>query len=375
MTTGLQAYHDRTVTTCVDAPGLLGVDYIELYVGNARQAAHYYCSAFGFEPVAYAGLESGLRDRTSIVLQQGGARLVLTSANRASHPVSEYVRAHGDGVKDIAFAVVDAAQAFDYAVGRGALPVLEPTTVEDDGGRASRAVIAGPGDVVHSLVERHMSPGAFWPGYLPPRGARPASAQLFDAIDHVAFSVQRGTLDSLAAFYTAALGFDQTFQEDTATEDSGMRSKVLQSPDGSIRFPLLEPADGRRKSQIEEYLDYHGGSGVQHAALRTHDIVGAVRHLRANGIEFLKPPAVYYDLLEARVGTLAEDVQALRDLNVLVDRDEWGYLLQIFSTPIQCRPTLFFEVIQRKEARGFGAGNIRALFQAVELEQARRGNL
>lgn len=374
MATRSPAEARKTTTACADPIGFQGVDFIELYVGNARQAAHYYCSTFGFSPVGYAGLECGVRDRTSIVLQQGEARFVLTSANSADHPVSDYVRAHGDGVKDVAFRVSDAEQAFEYAVGRGAVPIVAPTTIEDESGRMVRAAIAGPGDVVHSLVERAHS-GARWPGHMAPPAARPAAPAMFEAIDHVAFSVIRGTLDRCAEFYRTCLGFEETFQEDTATADSGMRSKVLQSAEGSIRFPLLEPADGRRKSQIEEYLEYHGGSGVQHAALLTASIIAAVRQLRANGIEFLKPPMTYYEMLDARVGALDEDLRALRELSILADRDEWGYLLQIFSKPVQCRPTLFLEVIQRKEARGFGAGNVRALFQAVELEQARRGNL
>lgn len=353
--------------------GLLGFDFVELYVGNALQAAHFYRSAFGFTPVARAGLETGVRDRSSIVLQQQDVCLVVTSALRPDHPIGEMVRQHGDCVRDVALRVEDAERAFERAVRHGAIPIMEPTALEDGNGRVVRAIIGGPSDFVHSLVGRQGYSGTFLPGFQPIAVDAGARRPLVQRVDHVAFSVERGTLGRWAAFYQEALGFEEVPQEDTATEYSAMRSTVVQS--GDIRFPLVEPADGRRKSQVEDYLQFHGGAGAQHVALLSDDIVDTVRRLRAGGIEFLKAPRMYYEMLHERVGAVDEDVAALRELDILLDRDEWGSLLQIFSKPVQSRPTLFFEVIQRNQARGFGSGNIRALFQAMELEQALRGSL
>ncbi len=356
-----------------ERPALRGFDFVEFYVGNTLQAAYFYRTAFGFTPIAQAGLETGLRDRTSIVLGQQDIRFVLTGALRPDHPISASVGLHGDSVKDVAFAVDDAESVFEHAVSRGARPVTEPEVLEDDHGRVVRAAIAGHGDLVHTLIEREDYAGAFLPEFQPIAAAAPLAPSLFRTVDHIAFSVERGTLDEWAAFYQHCLGFDEVYQESTTTEYSSMRSKVVQN--GEIRFTLLEPADGRRKSQIEEYLQYHGSSGAQHVALLADDIVQAVRHLKASGVDFLNAPGAYYDMLPERIGAIEEDVTRLRELGILLDRDEWGYLLQIFSKPVQSRPTLFLEIIQRKEARGFGSGNIRALFQAVEMEQTRRGNL
>jgi len=363
----------ETFAGSADKPQLRGVDFVEFHVGNTMQAAFFYQTAFGFAPIGRAGLETGLRDRTSIVLGQQQARFVLTGALQADHPISEAVRQHGDYVKDVAFAVDDAAAAFGYAVDHGAMPVSEPIVLEDEQGRVVRASIQGGGDLVHTLIEREDYSGAFAPGFQTIGSGTVPQESPFTCVDHVAFSVERGTLDQWADLYINGLGFEQVFQDSTTTEYSSMRSKVVQC--GEIRFTLLEPAEGRRKSQIEEYLSYHGGSGAQHVALLTQDIIAAVRQLKAAGVEFLRAPGTYYEMLPDRIGTFDEDLASLRDLGILLDRDEWGYLLQIFSKPVQSRPTMFLELIQRKQARGFGAGNIRALFQAVEREQLLRGNL
>jgi 4-hydroxyphenylpyruvate dioxygenase len=356
-----------------DVPVVQGIDYIELYVGNVVHASQFYRSTFGLTPVAKIGLETGSRDRVSVALQQGGVRLLVTSALGPDDAISDAVRRHGDTVGDIALAVEDAAAAFEYAVSRGARPIHEPTMSEDEGGCVVRGTIGGAGHVVHSLIERRAYSGPFLPGFQPVIGGPPSRRPLFRAIDHVAMCFERGTLDRWTAFYQETLGFTRIHQEDTTTEYSGMRSVVVQH--GDVRFPLLEPSEGRRTSQIEEYLRFHGGPGAQHIALLTGDIAASVRTLRDEGVEFLRPPATYYELLPARIGAVDEDLAGLQALGILLDRDEWGYLLQIFTRPVQSRPTLFFEIIQRKSARGFGSGNIRALFQAVELEQARRGTL
>jgi 4-hydroxyphenylpyruvate dioxygenase len=362
-----------TLVRSDDKPQLRGVDFVEFHVGNTMQAAFFYQAAFGFASLGRAGLETGLRDRTSIVLGQQQARFVLTGALHADHPISEAIRRHGDYVKDVAFSVDDAAAAFAYAIDHGAVPVSEPEVLEDEHGRVVRASIQGGGDLVHTLIEREEYSGAFMPGFQPLGTGAAPQVSPFECVDHVAFSVERGTLDQWAELYINGLGFEQVFQDSTTTEYSSMRSKVVQC--GEIRFTLLEPGEGRRKSQIEEYLSYHGGSGAQHVALLTQDIIAAVRQLKKAGVEFLKAPGTYYEMLPDRIGSFDEDVAALRELGILLDRDEWGYLLQIFSKPVHSRPTMFLEIIQRKQARGFGAGNIRALFQAVEREQTLRGNL
>jgi 4-hydroxyphenylpyruvate dioxygenase len=357
-------------------PQLKGYDYIEFYVGNAHQAAHFYRTAFGFTPVAYQGLETGARDRVSYVMEQRNIRLVLTSALYHTDPIAEHVLIHGDGVKDIAFTVTDAEHAFAETVRRGAQPIMEPTVFEDKGGQVVKATIAAYGDTVHSFIQRKDYQGNFFPDFIaiknPPT---PPIKPCLAAIDHVAISLEPGQLDQWVRFYQEVLGFHASHEEDIETQYSAMNSKVVQNNTGRVKFPMVEPAQGRRKSQIEEYLAYYRGPGVQHIALLSSDIVETVRALRSTGNEFLRTPDAYYEMLEERVGKVEENMEELREQHILVDRDEWGYLLQIFTKPLQSRPTVFMEAIQRKGARGFGSGNIKALFEALEREQARRGNL
>ncbi|HEX8559885.1 MAG TPA: 4-hydroxyphenylpyruvate dioxygenase [Pyrinomonadaceae bacterium] len=352
------------------------VDYVEFYVGNAQQAALFYYLTFGMPAVAYAGLETGTRDRISYVVQQRDIRLVMTSALQPESPIAEHVKTHGDSVKDIAIRVKDAAATFHEAVARGARPVLEPTVLEDERGRVVKASIQTFGDTVHSFIERgDYDPQAFLPLYRPnPQRQEPADNALV-AIDHVAVGVEAGQLDRWVEFYQDVLGFHQSHKEDVATEQSAMNSKVVQNDTGSIKFPIVEPASGIRKSQIDEYLAFHRGAGAQHIALLTEDIVTTVKALRDKGIQFLHTPDTYYETLAERVGELSLDASLVRDLNILVDRDAWGQLLQIFTKPLHGRPTVFMEIIERKGARGFGGGNIKALFDAIEREQARRANL
>jgi 4-hydroxyphenylpyruvate dioxygenase len=358
-----------------DFPKLRGIDYLEFYVGNARQAAHFYRTAFGLMPIAYAGLETGSRDRTSFVVGHRHIRLVLTAALDPQSPIARDVHTHGDGIKDIAFTVDDAEAAFQQAVKRGARPVLEPTTYEDEEGKLIKATIGVYGDTVHSFIQRSGLERNFLPGYRALDATPALTPGELAAIDHVAISVDKGRLDEWIDYYKQVLGFHMSHEEDVLTELSAMNSKVVQSRNGRIKFPMMEPAAGRRKSQIEEYLNFYHGPGAQHVAFLSGDIVHSIRALRANHIEFLPTPGTYYDLLEERVGALDEDMGMLRELNILADRDKAGYLLQVFTRPLQSRPTVFMEVIQRKGAVGFGAGNIRALFEAIEREQAARGNV
>jgi 4-hydroxyphenylpyruvate dioxygenase len=353
-----------------DALNLKGIDYIELYVGNAHQAAHFYRTMFGFKPIAYCGLETGSNDKASFVIEQGQIRLVLTSAINSKHPISDHVHLHGDGVKDIAFAVDNAVAAFEVAVRRGARPVAEPTIIESDQGCFVKATIGAYGDTVHSFIQRDATSGAYLPNYqviLNPPRAMPIN---ISAIDHVAVCVEAGSLEQWAEFYRHIFGFEQVHEENVETEYSAMRSKAMQDRSGQVKFPIMEPATGRRRSQIEDYLRFYHGPGAQHIAVLTDNIVSTVRTLRDTGIEFRRTPRAYYDVLGERIGTVDADLAALRDLEILVDRDEWGYLMQIFAKPVQNRPTLFCEVIQREGARGFGSGNIKALFESIEREQA-----
>ena len=352
-----------------------GIDYIELYVGNALQGAHFFRTAFGFRPVAYTGLETGERDRVSFIMEQGQIRLILTSATSPDSPVAEHVQLHGDGVKDIAFVVDDVSQAFALAVKRGAAPVLPPTAFEGQEGRLVKATIAACGNMVHSITQLTGSQRSFSAPYRPLAKAPPTFPTGLKAIDHIAVNVERGALDRWVDFYQNVLDFRLSHQEDVFTENSAMNSKVVQNFDGSVKFPIIEPAAGRRKSQIEEYLEFNRGPGAQHIAFLSDNIVETVRQLRENNIEFLLSPDAYYQMLKPRVGEIDVDLDSLRNLSILADRDPWGYLLQIFSKPLQSRPTLFVEIIQRVGARGFGGGNIRALFEAVEREQSLRGNL
>lgn len=357
---------------------LKGIDYIEFWVGNARQSAHYFRTAFGYTPTAYAGLETGIRDRTSFVLQQRDIRLVLTGALQPDTPIAEHVRLHGDGVRDIAFTVDDAARAFEATVDRGARPVMEPTVIEGQKGSIVKATIAAYGDTVHSFIQRDGYSGTFLPHFHTIKSPPAVTPTGLAAVDHIVGNVELGKMDQWVDFYNQVLGFRQLQQftdDDISTEYSALMSKVVQNGSGRIKFPINEPANGKRKSQIDEYLQYYGGPGAQHIALLTDDIIATVRRLRANGVEFLRTPETYYEMLAERVGQIDENAEALRELGILVDRDDEGYLLQIFTRPVQDRPTVFFEIIQRKGARGFGAGNFKALFEAIEREQEQRGNL
>ncbi|MBI4498513.1 MAG: 4-hydroxyphenylpyruvate dioxygenase [Chloroflexi bacterium] len=359
-----------------DVLPIQGIDYLEYYVGNAKQAAYFYRKGFGFQMTAYAGPETGVRDRASYVLEQGEVRLVFTTPLRPEHPIMEHIRRHGDGVRDIALRVEDAAAAYHVAIARGARSVQEPTVSEDEGGIIKQAAIATYGDTIHTFIERRDYLGAFAPGYEPL--SIPEEPVGLLQIDHVVGNVDLGAMNRWVDFYRDVLGFSLfvSFDDkDISTEYSALMSKVMADGGGRIKFPINEPAPGRRKSQIDEYLEFYQGPGVQHVALLTDDIIATVGALQERGIEFLTVPPSYYEGLPARVGEIAEPIAALQRLGILVDRDEEGYLLQIFTKPVEDRPTLFYEIIQRKGARSFGKGNFKALFEAIEREQARRGNL
>ncbi len=355
-----------------------GTDYVELYVGNSKQAAHYYKTAFGFQSLAYAGLETGLRDRTSYVLVQDKIRLVLTSPFDPDSQISDHIRRHGDGVKVIALWVDDAKDAFEQTVKRGARPYLEPREESDENGTVIRSGIHTYGDTVHIFVERKNYHGVFLPGYRKWESDYNPPSKGFRYIDHMVGNVELGKMNEWANFYGQVLGFSNiiTFDDkDISTEYSALMSKVMSNGNGRIKFPINEPAAGKKKSQIEEYLDFYKGPGCQHIAIATNDIVHSVQEMRKAGVEFLFVPGTYYDTVSDRVGIIEEDMQTLKSLGIMVDRDEEGYLLQIFTKPVQDRPTLFFEIIQRKGARSFGKGNFQALFESIEAEQARRGTL
>ena len=353
-----------------------GIDHIEFYVGNAYASAYFFTHALGFRPLAQAGLETGTRDRQSFVVVQGEIRLVFTNALGPESSIAEHVRVHGDGIRDVALAVDDAARAFSRCLELGAEPVAEPRTILDGSGAVRIAVVRTYGDTVHSLIERRGYGGPFLPSYVSGAdGAGAGKGACLAAIDHVAVCVEPGALSRWIAFYENVLGFHEAHHEDIVTDRSAMNSRVVESENGSIKFPLMEPARAKAKSQIEEYLDYHRGPGAQHLALLSSDIVATVRAMREADVPFLETPASYYDALPARLGNIGQDLDELRELNILVDRDRWGILLQVFTKPMTGRPTGFLEIVQRKGARGFGAGNVRALFEAVEREQAARGNL
>lgn len=357
-----------------DQHQLNGIDYVEFYVGNAKQAIHFYRTAFGFKPVAFTGLETGVRDRVSFVGEQQGIRLMVTEATSGAGVVSDHVALHGDAVKDIALVTSDAARAFDFAISHGAKPVMEPAFLDDENGRVVKATVAAFGDLVHSFIERKSYKGPFLPGYQSLNGGLPAGAIGFKRVDHIAICVQPGKLQETVEYYLNVHGFHQSRAEDVSDEYSAMNSRVVQNDSGSVIFVLIEPAEGKRASQIQEYLNYNGGSGVHHVACSTDDIIETVQMLRDNGVEFTTTPATYYETVEERVGKIEEDLATLREQNILVDCDSHGYLMQIFSRPVQSRPTVFFEIIQRKGADGFGSGNIKALFEAVARDQALRGN-
>jgi 4-hydroxyphenylpyruvate dioxygenase len=364
------------VDTRDDSFPILGIDYIEFFVGNAKQAASYYRS-LGFVPAAYLGLETGARDRSSWCVMQGNVRLVFTGALGADSEIAENVRRHGDGVHDVALTVPDAEEAYRVALERGARGVAEPRVLEDEQGKVVRAAIATYGDTIHSLVSRRDYSGVFLPGFEP---LWPDSAEGFGVryIDHVVGNVELGKMNEWVTFYERIMGFTQLrhfSDEEISTDYSALMSKVVWDGDGKVKFPINEPAEGKRKSQIDEYLEYYGSPGVQHIALTTEDIVGSVEAMRAAGIEFLRVPGAYYEDAKSRVTEVAEQIDSLERNGILVDKDEDGYLLQIFTKPVQDRPTVFYELIERHGARGFGAGNFKALFEAIEREQALRGNL
>ena len=368
-----------TYQPTIDHMPIEAVDHVELWVGNARQAAFYYQQAFGFRVAAYAGLETGSRDHTSYVLEQGEIRLVLTGALGPESEIAEFVHAHGDGAKRIALRVPDAAAAYREATARGADGIMAPHTEEDPDGRVVLSSIRLYGDVVMSFVERSGYSGAFLPGFQRVDNAAGKHAGVgIAAIDHIVGNVELGRMNEWVAWFEKVLGFEQLqhfTDEAISTEYSALMSKVMQNGSGKVKFPINEPAPGKRKSQIEEYLDFNRAPGVQHMALITGDIIGTVDHLRQRGVEFLTVPATYYEDLWQRVGEIREDVKEIERLNIMVDRDDEGYLLQIFTKPVQDRPTVFYEVIQRRGSRGFGEGNFKALFEAIEREQDKRGNL
>jgi 4-hydroxyphenylpyruvate dioxygenase len=365
-------------TTADDFMPLHGIDHVELWVGNAAQAAYFYREAFGFEQVAYAGLETGLRDRVSFVLRQGRVRLVLTGALVPGHEIGAHHARHGDGVRVIALSVPDAAYAYRTAVERGARGVREPWEASDEHGSVRMATIAAYGETVHTFVEREAYDGPFLPGYVADAVTPGAGDAGLLAIDHIVGNVELGAMETWVKYYEDVFGMKEMIHfsdDDISTEYSALMSKVVTSGNGRIKFPINEPAEGKRKSQIDEYLEFYGGPGAQHIAVATRDIVRTVTTLRERGVEFLKTPESYYDDVPERVGDMDEDLADLRRLGILVDRDDEGYLLQIFTKPVGDRPTMFFEVIERHGARGFGEGNFKALFEAIEREQERRGNL
>src|SRR5919204_3897941 len=355
-----------------------GWDHLELFVGNAKQAAYYYERAFGFQRVAYAGPETGVRDRASYVLEQGDIRLVVTSGLRGDSEVARFACAHGDGVKDTALRVPSAENAYRQAVQRGARGVVEPHWVEDSYGRVELASIATYGEAIHTFVNRSEYAGPYLPGYVSIAEDGLGAGIGLLAIDHVVGNVELGRMNDWVGFYERCLGFTEMLHftdEAIHTEYSALMSKVMTGGEGKIKFPINEPAEGKRKSQIEEYLEFHGGPGVQHVAMASNDIVGTVESLKERGVVFLETPEAYYEEVPDRVGEIDESYADLRRLKILADRDDDGYLLQIFTKTAQDRPTLFFEVIERHGARGFGEGNFKALFEAIEREQALRGNL
>ena len=357
---------------------LNGTDHIEFYVGNAKQSAYYYQTAFGYELVAYAGLETGLTDRASYVLQQGKIRLVLTSPLTAESPINEHIVKHGDGVKVLALWVDDARKSFEETVKRGAKPAMEPTVMKDEFGEVVISAIHTYGETIHKFVERKNYTGAFLPNFQARKSTMEIKPVGLKFVDHCVGNVNWGEMNKWVSFYEDVMGFKLliTFDDkDISTEYTALMSKVVSNGNGYVKFPINEPAEGRKKSQIEEYIDFYGDSGVQHIAIATDDIIHTVGELRRRGIEFLYVPETYYEDLTERVGEIKEEIEELKKLNILVDRDEEGYLLQIFTKPVQDRPTVFYEIIQREGARSFGKGNFKALFEAIEREQELRGTL
>ena len=362
---------------------LLGTDYVEFYVGNAKQSAHYYKTAFGYQSLAYAGLETGVRDRTSYVLKQDKIRLVLTTPLNENSPINDHLRKHGDGVKIVALWVEDATSAYEETMKRGARSFMEPTVEKDEFGEVVRSGIYTYGETVHLFVERKNYNGIFLPGYKEWKSDYNPEAVGLKYIDHMVGNVGWNEMNTWVKFYEDVMGFVNFLSFDDKqihTEYSALMSKVMSNGNGRIKFPINEPAEGKKRSQIEEYLDFYGGPGVQHIAIATDDIIATVTQLKARGVEFLSaPPHAYYQAIPERLGVhmemMKEDLNAIEKLAIMVDADEDGYLLQIFTKPVQDRPTLFFEIIQRMGAKGFGAGNFKALFESIEREQSLRGTL
>ncbi|MBK6820513.1 MAG: 4-hydroxyphenylpyruvate dioxygenase [Bacteroidetes bacterium] len=355
-----------------------GTDYVELYVGNAKQAAHYYKTAFGFQSFAYCGLETGNKAYCSYVVAQDKIRLVLTTPFDPESEISDHIRRHGDGVKVIALWVDDARKAFEETTKRGAVAVMEPTVFSDENGEVVKASIKTYGDTIHTFVERKNYQGVFLPGFEKWESEYNPGSKGLKYIDHMVGNVALGTMNTWADFYANTMGFANliTFDDkDISTQYTALMSKVMTNGNGRIKFPINEPAMGLKKSQVEEYLDFYGGPGCQHIAVATDDIVFTIAEMRKSGVEFLHVPGTYYDTVVDRVGTISEDMNTLKSLGIMVDRDEEGYLLQIFTKPVEDRPTLFFEIIQRKGAKSFGKGNFQALFESIEAEQERRGTL
>lgn len=358
---------------------LLGTDYIEFYVGNAKQAAHYYQSAFGFKLIAYAGPETGIKDKTSYVLQQNKATFILTTPLYQNNPIADHISKHGDGVKAIALRVNNATDAWQETTKRGAISYVQPTTLKDNTGEVVMSGIHLYGDTVHLFIERKNYTGIFMPGFVSVNNQyfQPTDVGLL-YIDHCVGNVGWNQMNTWVKFYEDVMGFKNILSfddKDISTEYSALMSKVMSNGNSYVKFPINEPAEGKKKSQVEEYLEFYNGEGVQHIAIATHNIIESVTALRNRGVSFLQVPTSYYDDLLDRVGHIDEDLQPLKELGILVDRDDEGYLLQIFTKPVQDRPTLFFEIIQRKGAKSFGKGNFKALFEAIEREQALRGNL
>lgn len=357
---------------------LNGTDHIEFYCGNAKQSAYYYQSAWGYEMIAYAGPETGVRDRASYVLRQGKITLVLTTAMSPDSEIAKHVMMHGDGVKVLALWVDDATKSFEETTKRGAKAIMPPTTLKDEQGEVVISAIQTYGDTIHKFVERKNYKGAFMPGYEAKQSTVPVKSVGLKYVDHCVGNVELGKMNEWVKFYEDVMGFKLllTFDDkDISTEYTALMSKVVSNGNGYIKFPINEPADGRKKSQIEEYIEFYKGAGCQHIAVATDNIIDTVSELRARGVEFLYVPDNYYDDVWDRVGAVNEDKETLKKLNILIDRDDEGYLLQLFTKPVEDRPTVFYEIIQRVGAKSFGKGNFKALFESIEREQAIRGNL
>ena len=369
---------EKIVPEAEDFLPLLGTDYVELYVGNAKQSAHYYQTAWGFQPLAYAGLETGVKDRTSYVLRQDKITLVLTSPLGAGGPINDHINKHGDGVKVVALWVDDATKSYNETVKRGAESYMEPVKHEDEHGHVVLSGIHTYGETVHVFVERGAYNGLFLPGYREWNPEYRPSEVGLKFIDHMVGNVGWNEMNKWVEFYAKVMGFAQLVSfddKDISTEYTALMSKVMSNGNGRIKFPINEPAEGRKKSQIEEYIDFYNGAGVQHIAVATDNIIETVKHLKNRGVEFLRVPATYYETVLDRVGQIDEDLAPLAELGILIDRDDEGYLLQLFTKPVLDRPTMFFEIIQRKGAKSFGKGNFKALFEAIEREQESRGTL